>query len=236
VSQKAEMSNLIWRVQQRQPVAVVTLAGQAEAAGAGVHDALWDCLAGMPTVLLLEVSRMEVAACSALSWIRDLSFAARKWPGVPVYLCGAEETAQRCSLPGYASVAEAREAWEDAEPEERHSLALPPVPQSCADAREFVAKVCHGWGIKRPVRLAQILISELVSNAVVHARTGLDVTVRRLGEGIELSVRDDGATKLPADLPPDPRGFGLQLVEAMSDSWGSAPTGSGKVVWTRLLA
>jgi len=71
---------------------------------------------------------------------------------------------------------------------------------------------------------------------VVHARSGLDVTVRRFGEGIELSVRDDGLAKLPADLPPDPRGFGLQLVEAMSDAWGSAPTGSGKVVWTRLMA
>jgi Histidine kinase-like ATPase domain len=236
VSQKAEMSNLIWRVQQRQPVAVVTLEGPVEAAGAGVHDALWDCLAGMPTVLLLEASRLEVTGCSGLSWIRELSSQAEKWPGVPVYLCGASETAQRCRLPGYDSVAQARATWDDAEPEERHSLALPPVPQSCADAREFVAKVCHGWGIKRPVRLAQILISELVSNAVMHARTGLDVTVRRLRGGIELSVRDDGATKLPADLPPDPRGFGLQLVEAMSDAWGSAPTGSGKVVWTRLVA
>jgi hypothetical protein len=227
---------LIWRVQQRQPVAVVTLAGPVEAVATDVHDALWDCLAGMPAVLLLEVSRLEVVGCSGLSWVRDLSSAAEKWPGVPIYLCGASETARRCSLPGYASVAEAHAAWDDVEPGERHSLALQPVPQSCADAREFVAKVCQGWGIRRQVRLAQILISELVSNAVVHARTGLDVTVRRFGEGIELSVRDDGATKLPANLPPDPRGFGLQLVEAMSDAWGSAPTGSGKVVWTRLLA
>jgi hypothetical protein len=229
------MSILMWRVQQRQPSAIVTLAGPVDAAAAGgLQDVLWECLAGMPTVLLLDVSELAAGECSALTWVPDLSSAAADWPGVSVYVCGA--AAQRCSLPGYASMADAHAVWDDTEPEERHSLALPAAPQSCADAREFVAKVCHGWGIKRPVRLAQILISELVSNAVMHARTGLDVTVRRFGEGIELSVRDDGVTKLPANLPPDPRGFGLQLVEAMSDAWGSAPTGSGKVVWTRLLA
>jgi hypothetical protein len=230
------MSNLIWRVEQRQPAAIVSVAGAPDAAlHHGLRDALWECLAGMPTVLLLEVSGLEDdGECSALGWVAELSAEAAKWPGIPVYVCG--DVSRRCSLPGYASIAEARQAWDEAEPDERHSLSLRPVPQAPADAREFVAKVCQGWGIKRPVRLAQILISELVSNAVVHARRGLDVTVRRLREGIELSVRDDGLAKLPADLPPDPRGFGLQLVEAMSDAWGSAPTGSGKVVWARLMA
>jgi hypothetical protein len=230
------MSNLIWRVEQRQPAAIVSVTGTPDAAlRGGLHDASWDCLAGMPTVLLLEVSGLEDGGdCSALDWVQALSAETAKWPGIPVYVCG--EAARRCSLPGYASLAEARQVWDEAEPDERHSLSLRPVPEAPSDAREFVAKVCHGWGIRRPVRLAQILISELVSNAVVHARSGLDVTVRRFGEGIELSVRDDGLAKLPADLPPDPRGFGLQLVEAMSDAWGSAPTGSGKVVWARLMA
>jgi anti-sigma regulatory factor (Ser/Thr protein kinase) len=229
------MCILIWRVEQRQPAAIVSLTGPADAAAPqGLQDLVWECLAGMPAVLLLQVSGLEDDGCSTLDWVRPLSTEAAKWPAVPVYVCG--DAARRCSLPGYASLEEARRVWDDAELEERHSLALPASPQSCADAREFVAKVCQAWGIKRPVRLAQILISELVSNAVVHARTGLDVTVRRFGEGIELSVRDDGLAKLPAHLPPDPRGFGLQLVEAMSDAWGSAPTGSGKVVWTRLMA
>lgn len=229
------MSNLIWRVEQRQPAAIVSLTGPPDAVmREGLHDALWECLAGMPTVLLLEVSGLETDACSALGWVGELSAEAARWPAVPVYVCG--DAARRCQLPGYGSLDEARAVWDEEEQEERHSLSLRPVPQSPADAREFVAKVCQSWGIKRPVRLAQILISELVSNAVVHARTGLDVTVRRFGEGIELSVRDDGLAKLPAHLPPDPRGFGLQLVEAMSDAWGSAPTGSGKVVWTRLMA
>ncbi|HZM79298.1 MAG TPA: ATP-binding protein [Candidatus Limnocylindrales bacterium] len=229
------MSNLIWRVEQRQPAAIVSLTGPPDAiVRDDFHDVLWECLAGMPTVLLLEVSELDEGGCAALAWVRELSSQAAKWPGVPVYVCG--DAARRCSLPGYGSLDDARDVWDEAEPEERHSLSLRPVPQAPADAREFVAKVCHAWGIKRPVRLAQILISELVSNAVVHARAGLDVTVRRFGEGIELSVRDDGLAKLPAHLPPDPRGFGLQLVEAMSDAWGSAPTGSGKVVWARLMA
>ncbi|HEX6681707.1 MAG TPA: ATP-binding protein [Candidatus Limnocylindrales bacterium] len=231
------MSSLNWRVQQRHPAAIVTLAGPIEPGPVGdVADVLRECLAGMPTVLLLEVSRLEAESCSALEWLRDLSAAAATWPGVPVYLCAPSEELKRCDLPGYASVEEGLRAWVDVEPEERYSVALPAIPQSCADAREFVAKVCQGWGIRRPVRLAQILISELVSNAVMHARSGLDVTVRRFGGGIELSVRDDGAGLILADLPPDPRGFGLQLVEAMSDAWGSAPTGAGKVVWARLVA
>jgi hypothetical protein len=232
------MSNLIWRVEQRQPAAIVSLTGPPDIAmREDLHDALWECLAGMPTVLLLEVSGLsglDGGECAEFDWVRELSTEAAKWPGVPVYVCG--DVARKCSLPGYGSIDEARNVWDEAEPGERHSLPLRPVPEAPADAREFVAKVCHGWGIKRPVRLAQILISELVSNAVVHARSGLEVTVRRFGQGIELSVRDDGLAKLPAHLPPDPRGFGLQLVEAMSDAWGSAPTGSGKVVWTRLMA
>jgi hypothetical protein len=231
------MSSLKWSVEQTYPAAIVSLAGSLEDGTVpDVRDALCDCLAEMPTVLLLEVSRLELETCASLEWINDLSAAAATWPGIQVYLCGGSPAIAGCSLPHYPSVAAARAAWDAARPAERESLDLPPIPQSCSRARAFVAAVCQQWGLKRPVRLAQILISELVSNAVVHARSGLAVTVRRFGEGIELSVRDDGGGHVSTTLPEDPRGFGLQLVDAMSDAWGSAPTGSGKVVWTRLLA
>ncbi|HET6344091.1 MAG TPA: hypothetical protein VFH51_04120, partial [Myxococcota bacterium] len=149
------MSNLIWRVEQRQPAAIVSLTGSPDPTmREGFHDALWECLAGMPTVLLLEVSGLADRDCAALAWVRELSSGAAKWPGVPVYVCG--DAAGRCSLPGYGSLGEARQVWDEVEPDERHSLSLRPVPQAPADAREFVAKVCHGWGMRRPVRLAQI--------------------------------------------------------------------------------
>jgi signal transduction histidine kinase len=223
-------------VLQAHPVAIVSLSGRlADGVVPDVRDALRDCLADMPTALLLETSGLESESCASLAWLRELSETAAHWPGVPVYVCGPSESVAQCELPAYASVSEGRAAWEDAEPSLRRTLDLPAAAQSPARARDFVAAVCAQWGIKRPVRLAQILVSELVSNAVQYTRSGIGVTVRRFGPGIEVSVRDEGSG-LSTELPSDPRGFGLQLVEAMSDAWGSTPTGSGKVVWSRILA
>ncbi len=220
------------RVIQRQPAAIVELAGRLD--GQEAHDAervVRDLLADMPTVLLLDCTELIVDDCAHLDWVRALFTDAARWPGVPAYLCGGP---QDCSLPSYPSMAAARQVWAAAQPAERVSLALPPDADSCGRARAFVAQVCARWGLSRPARVAQLLTSELVANAVKHAHTSLAVTVRRYGRGLELSVRDDGAGRVPSSLGDDPRGFGLQLVDAMSDAWGSALTGSGKVVWTRV--
>lgn len=101
-------------------------------------------------------------------------------------------------------------------------------------ARHFVLDL--GWlaGDDRD-RLA-VLISELVSNAVLHARTDFRVRAAMYPTGIRVEVFDGSrARPVISDRDTSPsRGRGLQVVEALSDHWGFDPINGGKVVWFEL--
>jgi anti-sigma regulatory factor (Ser/Thr protein kinase) len=92
--------------------------------------------------------------------------------------------------------------------------------------------------VPRLGRLAAVIVSELVTNAVVHARTPLELTIRLSGADLFLSVRDGDPRLLanPGGGVDERSGYGrgLLIVDTMSDGWGCAPTGEGKVVWARL--
>lgn len=87
---------------------------------------------------------------------------------------------------------------------------------------------------------AELLVSELVTNALIHARNGdplVEVTasatealvrVHDDGPPVELEARDAGPTATS--------GRGLQIVETLADDWGTGPSGQGKVVWFSLVA
>jgi anti-sigma regulatory factor (Ser/Thr protein kinase) len=88
----------------------------------------------------------------------------------------------------------------------------------------------------------RLAVSELVTNAVLHARTGLAVRIRRLGRGMRLEV-EDGSTRLPvvgADRPEDllatrsMTGRGLALVAGTVDRWGADSLPAGKVIWAEI--
>ena len=79
-----------------------------------------------------------------------------------------------------------------------------------------------------------LMVSELATNAVVHAASAFDVSIDRAGTLVRVSVTDQGGG-VPAMQSPDasePHGRGLRIVETLSDRWGtSATTGGGTVVW-----
>ncbi len=79
-----------------------------------------------------------------------------------------------------------------------------------------------------------VIVSELATNCIRHARTGFVVTVDEQDEALRVEVTDSGAG-VPALLSPGPReptGRGLQLVQALSDAWGLVPAPrGGKTVW-----
>jgi two-component sensor histidine kinase len=80
-----------------------------------------------------------------------------------------------------------------------------------------------------------LLVSELVTNSVVHA--GGPVTLRAQLDGPVLQVNvDDTAATLPAPRQPDTTGGrGLHIVAALATDWGSAPRrGDGKTTWFTL--
>jgi anti-sigma regulatory factor (Ser/Thr protein kinase) len=81
----------------------------------------------------------------------------------------------------------------------------------------------------------RVVISELASNAVRHARTPFEVTVR-VGETVWVGVRD-GSRRQPRVLfasPGDVNGRGLRLVSTVARRWGVDWGAGDKVVWAEL--
>ncbi len=135
------------------------------------------------------------------------------------------------------------------EPDERvATAAYPPEPSAAGQARHFVRETLRSWRVPGPagracdlVDDAVLLTSELVTNAVVHAGTQVQVTCRMSGGGIEVAVRDrHPARALGSSGPPpdDPAGRtsgrGLLLPSALASAWGVTYTRTSKAVWFRI--
>lgn len=118
------------------------------------------------------------------------------------------------------------------------SLELPSLPTSSRLARRFVAERLHSWGAEAAIDDATLLVSELVTNAVVHARTTVDLVVRHSRGTIRVEVLDrgNGIAQPAFPGPDDVSGRGLGLVQAVAPRWGVEDTPGGKVVWFELSA
>jgi len=114
-------------------------------------------------------------------------------------------------------------------------LHLPPTASSVREARVRVRNMAAGWPAECSATL-QVLVDELVTNAILHARTDATLVAHVDHDHARVEVHD-GST-----LAPQPRhyggdsvtGRGLHLVEALSRRWGVEPTDDGKVVWFEL--
>jgi anti-sigma regulatory factor (Ser/Thr protein kinase) len=115
-------------------------------------------------------------------------------------------------------------------------IRLSPHPTSARAAREFVAETLERWGRREQTEAAVLLTSELVTNAIIHARTQVAVTIRVADQGLRVVVVDesDHRPSLRTDTNELAGGRGLRLVEAMASSWGVFPEGQGKAVWFEL--
>lgn len=116
-------------------------------------------------------------------------------------------------------------------------LALEAHASSVGQARQFVRMVLSDWGMTAVLDEAQLLTSELVTNALLHTPGGgVDVQVRQLADGVRIEVSD-----LSAALPRVRRysassgtGRGMALVATWSRAWGTEPRPPGKIVWFEL--
>ncbi len=128
--------------------------------------------------------------------------------------------------------------------------ALSARPEEARTARRFVRELLTCWGLEALADDAEMIVDELVVNAVLHgtragltrANPGGGLTVlrlcmlRRAGE-VMLAVVDPG-NETPMPRQPDwggESGRGLQIVAALSHVWGWSPiAGHGKAVWAVL--
>jgi anti-sigma regulatory factor (Ser/Thr protein kinase) len=113
------------------------------------------------------------------------------------------------------------------------------VPDATAviDARRLVATILAEQSISDDVvYAAQLLTSELATNVIFHARTDFEVQVRVDDGGAKVAVKDwNSRMPQPCHAPADATtGRGLQMLDAMTSSWGAERTADGKVVWFEL--
>ena len=117
-------------------------------------------------------------------------------------------------------------------------LSLPPEPASASRARSFVRETLAAWGAEELEEPATLLTSELVTNAVLHARSVTEVTLRLDDGELWVGVSDANAgSPVPKRYGPEAAtGRGLLLIERIASAWGTDTSPSGKVVWFRLAA
>jgi len=113
------------------------------------------------------------------------------------------------------------------------STRLPAHPASTRAARAFVAEHLRSWDLDEAVDDATLLVSELVTNAILLARSPVDLVVRKVKGAVRVEVFDDG-TGVPQPLHPDHEddaGRGLGLVQAVASRWGVDDAETCKTVW-----
>jgi anti-sigma regulatory factor (Ser/Thr protein kinase) len=113
-------------------------------------------------------------------------------------------------------------------------------PLGPRQARAFVAAFLKAWGLADLVERAELLTSEVVTNAIVHAHSPVHLVVAAQSSSVVVEVKDataqtqvvvEGEEVAEAD-----HGRGMVIVDALSDRWGWWKVDGGKVVWFALLA
>ncbi|MCW2544477.1 MAG: hypothetical protein JWM40_2029 [Frankiales bacterium] len=114
---------------------------------------------------------------------------------------------------------------------------LPPRPSSAGVARRVVACQLREWHFESLCEDAAVIVTELISNAVRHAGTELELRMVHLPHGLRLEV-SDGSQAPPMRRPAndnDEGGRGLHLVDALSTRYGVDADDGGKRVWVEML-
>jgi anti-sigma regulatory factor (Ser/Thr protein kinase) len=114
-------------------------------------------------------------------------------------------------------------------------VVLPASPIAARRARQVVAAQCHLWDTDL-VDTALLLTSELVTNAVIHGHSDVQLQVLTDGDLLRVDVADDNS-RFPQQQPADNDaldGRGLQIVQLLATRWGVDKEPLGKTVWFEL--
>jgi anti-sigma regulatory factor (Ser/Thr protein kinase) len=113
-------------------------------------------------------------------------------------------------------------------------------PERIAGARQQVRELLHDWSCPDQVDSAVLLVSEMLTNVLVHTDTDALLVVEMTGESGKRRMRIE-VTDASDDLPHKRRpgelassGRGLVLMDVLADAWGVDPRGDGKSIWFEL--
>jgi anti-sigma regulatory factor (Ser/Thr protein kinase) len=113
-------------------------------------------------------------------------------------------------------------------------------PDRIAEARRHLRELLHDWASPEQIDSAVLLVSEMVTNVLVHTDTDALLLAEVTGEagarGLRVQVTDAGDDlphkRRPGELASS--GRGLMLIELLADAWGVNPRGEGKSIWFEL--
>lgn len=119
-------------------------------------------------------------------------------------------------------------------------LTVASVPVSVGRVRRHAVAACTALGWTGDRDLAELLVSEVTTNALVHGDGEVRVRVRLAGSVLRIEVDDASSTvpRLRTAAADAEGGRGLAMVDALASAWGvePAPDGRGKTVWFELTA
>lgn len=206
-----------------------------------LRSAMVECLVEQPVAVVLDTVELVVADDIALTVLGSVARESLRWPGTRFVLGGTDTRLATAIdrmgvgqyLTVFANVAGALAEcgrWPVPPRLRRH---IDPDRYAPALARDAVETFCTGQGVVG-TDAAQLVASELVTNAVLHAKTGIDLTLRFIRPYLHIAVRDHGPGQARITGHIDEsheNGRGLLLVDALASAWGNLFPLSGKIVW-----
>lgn len=112
-------------------------------------------------------------------------------------------------------------------------LELPAAPSSPGAARSWLRQVLCDWELTPVVDVGELLLSEVITNAVTHGEGAVGVRLREVDSRLRVEVTD-GSSRRPVRREIDGEvtsGRGLVLLDALASDWGVEPRGDSKCVW-----
>ncbi|GAA4785318.1 ATP-binding protein [Actinomycetospora chlora] len=196
--------------------------------------------------VVADVSGVRLTHSGAVYAFTEAASRAGEWPAVRLAVAAPDPTlaallvSSRVSqrVPVYPDVVTAAEHLDERPELVRSYWNFGIDPRAPGEARGNVRRVCTRWSVDEEAReAAEIVVTELVTNAVEHAESASVVEVERRAHTFRLTVRDFDTGALPAAHLPDPsaaRGRGLAMVAAVASAWGVEAHRDGKTVWAEM--
>jgi hypothetical protein len=209
-----------------------------------VRDSMIKAALDEPRAVVADVNRLSVPSPSAWTVFTSARWHVSTWPDVPILLvCEHPEVRRAIAAVGvtrYVPVHPNRELALEALGDQsvavrrRARTNLPASRISVGLARAMVNDWLIRWGMQELIPLATTLATVFVENVLDHTHSEPVLIVESYRDSVTVAV-EDGSDRLPGRHEDADRGAeivsGLAIVSALSRTWGTIPTSSGKTVW-----
>jgi LuxR family transcriptional regulator, maltose regulon positive regulatory protein len=230
----------------RQGCVVLSLAGRLDLdAAPQLQRAILKHLGERPPAIVCDLVQVTAIDPLCVGVFTAIRHPALGWPDTTLVLANAlpavadalVEAGVARHLAMYPSLEQALAGARTRPPRLRERLALGPVPTAAAAGRAFVVEVCGRWGLGVLAGSAALLASELITAAVVHAGTAMQLRVELADSRLRVAVtdQDPDVSGLLAARDGAERGLGLLILDRVASAWGIRQEGAGgKTAWCTL--